>query len=76
MQTVTFDLEEATKSRLDALADMQNRDRSYIINEALNSYIDLQEWQLEHIQEGIRQADNGEFASDEEVEATFARWRQ
>jgi predicted transcriptional regulator len=33
-------------------------------------------WQIEHIQEGIRQADAGEFASDADVEAAFSRWRK
>ncbi|GHV48807.1 hypothetical protein FACS1894204_13210 [Synergistales bacterium] len=55
---------------------MQKRDRSYIINEALNSYIDLQEWQMSEIEKGLTELDRGEFLSDEEVEAAFARWRQ
>ena len=37
---------------------------------------DLQEWQVEKIQRGIRQADAGEFATDEEVATVFERYRQ
>jgi hypothetical protein len=33
----------------------------------------LQKWQIEKIQRGIRQADAGEFASDEEVAEVFFR---
>jgi len=36
---------------------------------------DLREWATEHILEGVRQADADEFATDEEVEAAFSRWR-
>jgi predicted transcriptional regulator len=47
-----------------------------ILNDAIDAYLQVQQWQLEHIKEGLRQADAGEFARDEEVAAAFARWRQ
>jgi len=34
----------------------------------------VQEWQIRQIKEGIREADAGEFARDEEVAAVFAKW--
>ncbi len=37
---------------------------------------DLQEWQIEKIQRGIREADAGKFATDEEVAAVFEKYRQ
>jgi predicted transcriptional regulator len=36
--------------------------------------VELQEWQIEKIQRGIRQADAGEFATDEEVAKVFERF--
>jgi predicted transcriptional regulator len=76
MQTISFRLDEYKKIRLDALATVQERDRSYIINEAIDSYLTLMDWQLDHIKEGIEQVDRGEFATDKEIETTFARWKQ
>jgi predicted transcriptional regulator len=76
MVQVTFRLEEEKRAQLDVLANMQNRDRSYIINEALDSYIDTQKWQMEEIQKGLNNLDNGEYASDEEIRAAFALWEQ
>ena len=76
MVQVTFRLEEEKRAQLDVLANMQNRDRSYIINEALDSYIDTQKWQMEEIQKGLNSLDNGEYASDEEIRAAFALWEQ
>jgi predicted transcriptional regulator len=32
------------------------------------------EWQTEEIQRGIREADSGEFASDDEISAVFSKW--
>lgn len=38
--------------------------------------VEVREWQTRHIQEGIRQADAGEFASKAQVAAAFARRRK
>jgi RHH-type transcriptional regulator, rel operon repressor / antitoxin RelB len=36
--------------------------------------MDLQDWQIRQIEEGLREADSGDFASDEEVAEFFAKW--
>ena len=36
--------------------------------------IELQQWQIRQIEKGLREADTGDFASDEEVAAVFERW--
>ena len=76
MTKVSFRLSEDKREKIDYLAGLQDRDRSYIINEAIDSYLELQRWQLEEIDTGIRQADRQEFASEEEVQAAFDRWKQ
>lgn len=76
MRSVSFRIEAHKKSRIDELAALRDRDRSDIINEALDSYLDLMDWQLEHIKEGVHQADAGKFSSEEEVAATFALWKK
>ena len=76
MQTVSFRIDEDKKSRIDALAAIQDRDRSYVINAALDAYIELMDWQLGHIREGLRQADADEFADGEELSATLNLWKQ
>jgi RHH-type rel operon transcriptional repressor/antitoxin RelB len=75
-ETISFRLETQKKQALDAVATVLDRDRSYVLNEAIDAYLDVQRWQIEHIKEGIRQADAGEFASEAEVKAAFARWRK
>jgi predicted transcriptional regulator len=47
------------RESIDAIAEATNRDRSFVINEALSGYIDVYRWQVEHIQDAIREADAG-----------------
>ena len=76
MTTLSFRTPEATKNKLDFLAIQKQRNRSFIINEAIDYYLSLQQWQLAHIQAGVRQAEKEQFASDKEVKAIFAKWKK
>jgi len=69
-------MQEEKKLLIDELAAVQDRDRSYIINQALDVYLDVMEWQLAHIKEGLRQAEAGEFATGDEVKSAFDLWKQ
>ena len=71
--TLSFRTDGKTKSRLDSLAGARRRDRSYLINEAIEQYLELNDWQEAQIRAGIEEADRGEFATEEEVEAVFAK---
>jgi predicted transcriptional regulator len=72
-ENITFRIDSSKKVAIDALAQGINRDRSYILNEAVNAYLEMYQWQIEEIQKSIAEADAGDFASDEEVKETFAR---
>ncbi len=75
-QTITFRVDAQKKKALDAIAAGIDRDRSYVLNEAISNYLEVHQWQVAHIKEGLRQADAGEFAKDSEVSSAFARWRK
>jgi predicted transcriptional regulator len=74
--TISFRIDTRLKEALDAVADGMDRDRSYVLNEAVTAYLDAQSWQIDHIKEGLRQAKGGEFATDAEIAAAFDRWRK
>lgn len=74
--TITFRLETAKREALDTIAEINDRNRSYVLNEAIEAYLDIHEWQVEHIKKGLRQAQSGQFASAREVRKAFARWRR
>ncbi|UBF26923.1 ribbon-helix-helix protein, CopG family [Kovacikia minuta CCNUW1] len=75
-ETITFRLDQEKRAALDEIAEGMDRDRSYILNEAIDLYLEVHHWQVEHILAGMQQADAEEFATDAEVAAAFARWRQ
>ncbi len=70
---VSFRAEAGKVEDLDRIAEALDRDRSYVLNEAISAYLEIYRWQVEHIKEGLRQADAGEFASDQEVARAFKR---
>ncbi len=72
-KNVTFRLDSEKRAALDAIAAGMDRDRSYVLNEAINLYLEMHQWQIQEIQKGIEEADVGDFATDEEVQAVIAR---
>ena len=74
--TISVRIGSDKKAALDAIAARTHRDLSLVINEALTTYLELHAWQVRHIEEGMRQADAGEFAAEAEVREAFARWRR
>ena len=74
MSTITARLDSDTQARLEKLAAATSRSRSWLVAEAVKRYVAEQSWQVEAIEEGIREADAGNFASDDEVKEAFGRW--
>lgn len=70
---ITFITKMNKRQTLDKIADGYGKNLSSIINEAIDHYIELHEWQLKHIQKGVDQAKRGEFAKEKEVEAFFRK---
>lgn len=66
-KTVTFRAPGDKIKALDALAALQQRDRSFLLNEAVDQYLSLNDYHIALIQEGIRQADAGQLVPHEEV---------
>lgn len=71
----TIRLDDEMLAKLDALAADTDRSRSWIAAKAIESYVELNAWQIARIKEGIAEADRGEFATPEEVETVFAKYR-
>lgn len=57
--TLTVHLPQEYLDRLDALAASTNRSTSALAEEALASYLGLQEWQVAAIREAVEAADAG-----------------
>ncbi len=72
-ENITFRLDSEKRALLDKIAAGLDRDRTYILNEAVDIYLDLYQWQVAEIEAGIKEADAGDFATDEEVNTVFAK---
>ena len=72
--TVSTKLDPQIATKLDLLAKATARSKSYLVAEAVEAYVEEQAWQIEAIREGIKEADKGNFATDEEVKKTFNKW--
>jgi predicted transcriptional regulator len=66
-KTVTFRAPGNKIKALDSLAALQQRDRSFVLNEAVDQYLALNEYHIAVIKEGIRQDNAGEHVSHEDV---------
>lgn len=74
-QTISFRIDADKVSTLDALAESLDRDRTYLLNEAVTAYLDVQQWHIDQIKAGIRQANAGTLIDHAEVRKTFRRRR-
>ena len=72
---MTIRVDGQTRQRLEQLSKATARTKSFLAAEAIRFYLDLNEWQIKEIEAGLLEADAGDFASEEEVEAIFSKWR-
>lgn len=73
--TMTVRLEDDVKNRLDQLAQATQRSKSYLAAEAIRHFVENNEWQIREIQTALREADAGDFASDEDVAVLRGKWQ-
>jgi RHH-type rel operon transcriptional repressor/antitoxin RelB len=73
LQSVTVRLPEEDIAFLEALGKTQDRNRSYLIKEAVEEYIATHKWQIEEIERAIKEADAGDFLSEAETAAFLAK---
>jgi predicted transcriptional regulator len=74
-QTISFRLESEKVAALDALADSMDRDRTYLLSEAIQAYLETQQWHLEQIKAGIAEADAGQLVDHASVKSMASKWR-
>jgi predicted transcriptional regulator len=56
--TLTVRVKPDTKERLDALTRVTHRSRSFMIEEALEQYLEINEWQTQGIEAALAEADS------------------
>jgi RHH-type rel operon transcriptional repressor/antitoxin RelB len=59
--TMTVRLDDRLKERLNKLAEVTHRSKSFLAAEAICEYLKVQEWQISEIKKGIAEADSGQL---------------
>jgi RHH-type transcriptional regulator, rel operon repressor / antitoxin RelB len=72
--TFTVRVEPDVKKRLERLAKSTGRTRSFLAAEALNEYLDANEWQVAGVKRAIASLDRGEGVSHQEVKEWVNSW--
>lgn len=75
-EVMTIRVDRKTKTRLEKLAKTMERSKSFVAAEAIRAYVELNEWQIAGIKIALKEADAGDFASEDEVEAVMKKWRR
>jgi RHH-type transcriptional regulator, rel operon repressor / antitoxin RelB len=72
--TFTVRVDAAAKKRLERLAKNTGRSRSFLAAEAINAYLDVNEWQVAGIKRAIASLDRGEGIPHEQVKDWVKSW--
>jgi predicted transcriptional regulator len=73
LKTISFRMRSDAVEMLDELAESLDRDRSYLLNEAVEQYLELNEYHIKLIAKGLRAAKEGKFVSHGEVKKMILR---
>jgi len=74
MKTTTVRIDNDTLERVDGLAKVLSRSRSWVINQAIDRFLEYEEWFAEEVHNGLAEVKRGEFATHEEVVDGFRKW--
>lgn len=72
--TFTVRVDAATKKRLARLARSTGRSRSFLAAEAIDAYLDVNEWQVAGIQAAIASLEAGGGVPQDSVKDWVASW--
>jgi len=75
-RTISFRIPASLVASLDALASDMDRDRSYLLNEAVENYLELNRYQMELVEKGIAAAKRGEFVEHDTVRKMIGKMRR
>ena len=73
LKTISFRIGTKEVEKLDELAASLDRDRSYLLNEAVEQYLELNAYHIELIEKGLKAAKQRELIPHEEVKKLIAK---
>lgn len=74
MASMSMRLPDELVDQLNDLAEATGRTKTFLAVQAIKEFVGQQSWQISEIKKGLAEADAGDFATDEELEALKAKW--
>ncbi|MET0948696.1 MAG: hypothetical protein ABWY17_09500 [Pseudomonas sp.] len=74
MSVMSLRLPDEIADTLAILSKATGRSKSFLAVDALREYLAREAWQIEEIQKALIEADAGDFATPEEVNAIANKW--
>jgi predicted transcriptional regulator len=67
-------IDAETKKRLEALAGRARRSKSFLAAEAIAAFVEAESWQLDEIQAGLKDLEDGRGVAHKEVSTWLRSW--
>ncbi len=74
MASMSMRLPDELVNQLNDLAEATGRTKTFLAVQAIKEFVEQQAWQIAEIKKGLAEADAGDFATEEELEALKAKW--
>lgn len=72
--TLSFRVNAEKLRRLEKLAVSTDRPKSWLLERALDAFLETQAWQVAHVEQGIRELDRGKGLPHAEVAMLLKGW--
>lgn len=74
MKATTVRMDDQLLQQVDGIAKSQSRSRSWVINQALERFVNYEEWFKLEVSEGLAEVKRGEVATEDEVNKALGKW--
>ncbi len=72
--SLTFRVDAGKARRLEELARSTDRPRSWLLERALDQYLEIQAWQVAHIKQGLDELEAGGGVAHDRVKGWLETW--
>ena len=72
--TLSVRIDTETKLRLEALAKRARRSKSFLAAEAIAAFVEAESWQLDEVQAGIKELDEGRGVRHQDAADWLRSW--
>ena len=72
--TLSLRVPTETVEQLGQLAEATGKSRNFIAVRAMQDFIEREAWQVAEIMQALKEAEAGEFATEDEMAALDAKW--